>query len=288
MGSMAVPLALLAGKDQIDVFADGSFQELISVGSWAFYAPDPGLENAGIGTGPGIEHFEITAALAGVEAILRVDRTTRPIHVFTDADVCMLLFEHAAERKKLPNRPAFQKSRHLFDRAVHLLAQRRITVTKIGSGSTPEHKHCHQLASGKRRSGIAADPALRKQLAMRMDEQRLNAIQKQQKDLRRKLVALGKQALVIQARWLEVDQQSPAALAATAGGDMELFAKFAQQIRQAAAEEVLDALDVLWTEDDLKIRRLFKLPVSRDLWNFSLEKALGSTDIPETLEPEEE
>jgi hypothetical protein len=51
---------------------------------------------------------------------------------------------------------------------------------------------------------------------------------------------------------------------------------------------VLDALDCHWTEDDLKIRRLFELPVSRDLWNFSLEKALGSTDIPETLEPESE
>jgi len=275
-------------KDEIDVFADGSFQELISFGSWAFYAPDPGLENAGVETGPGIEHFEITAALAGIEAILRVDRTTRPIHVFTDSDVGMLLLEHAAERKKLPNRPAFQKSRHLFDKSVHLLAQRWITVTKIGSGSTPEHKYCHQLASAKRRSAIGTDPALRKQLAMRLDEQRLTAIQKQQRDLRRKLVALGKQALVIQVRWLEVDQQSPATLAATAGGDMELFAEFAHQIRQAAALEVLDSLDCHWTEDDLKIRRLFKLPVSRDLWNSCIEKAAGSSDIPETLEPESE
>jgi hypothetical protein len=97
---------------------------------------------------------------------------------------------------------------------------------------------------------------------MRLDEQRLNAIQKQQKDLRRRLVALGKQALVIQGRWLDVEQQSPAALGATAGGDMELFAEFAQQIRQAAALEVLDALDCHWTEDDLKVRRLFKLPVN--------------------------
>jgi len=121
---------------------------------------------------------------------------------------------------------------------------------------------------------------------MRKDERRSTAIQKQQRDLRRKLVALGKGALVIQARWQEVDELSPAALAATAGGDMELFAKFARPIRQTAAIEALDSLDVLWREDDLKIRGLFGLPVSRNLWNSSLEKAMGSTDIPETLESE--
>jgi hypothetical protein len=122
---------------------------------------------------------------------------------------------------------------------------------------------------------------------MRLDEQRLTAIQKQQRDLRRKLVALGKQALVIQARWLEVDQLSPPRWRRRQAATWNCL-QFAQQIRQAIAEEVLDALDCHWTEDDLKIRRLFKLPVSRDLWNFSLEKALGSTDIPETLEPESE
>jgi hypothetical protein len=134
----------------------------------------------------------------------------------------MLLLEHASERKKLPNRPAFQRSRLLFDWALRLASQRRITLTRIGSGSTPEHKYCHQLSSTRLRSGIAADPALSRQLAMRKDEQRLTAIQKQQKDLRRKLVALGKEALVIQARWQEVDQLSPAV---AAGGDTELFAE---------------------------------------------------------------
>lgn len=65
-------------------------------------------------------------------------------------------------------------------------------------------------------------------------------------------------------------------------------AELVQRVRQAAALEVLTALAVLWTEDELTIRRLFKLPVSPNLSNSSLEKALGSTDIPETLEPESE
>jgi hypothetical protein len=63
-------------------------------------------------------------------------------------------------------------------------------------------------------------------------------------------------------------------------------AELVQQVRQAAALEVLTALAVLWTEDELTIRRRFGLPVSRGLWESSLEKPLGSTDIPETLDPE--
>jgi len=286
MACMAAALALLPGKSEIDLFGDGSFQDLISIGSWAFFAPGLGLESAGVETGPGIEHFEITAVLAGIEAILAIDQTRRPIQVFSDSDVGILLLEHAAERKKLPNRPAFQRSRQLFDWALRLTSQRRVNLTRIGSGSTPEHKYCHQLASTALRSAIAADPALSRQLAMRKDAQRLHAVQKQQQDLRRKLVALGKEALVIQARWQEVDELSPGALAAAAGGDMELFAKFEKPIRQAAALEVLDSLDFHWSEDDLKIRRLFGLPISRGLWESSLEKAMGSTDIPETLESE--
>ena len=288
MGSMATPLALGPGKTEITLFGDGSFKDLISVGSWAFYAPDFALANAGMESGQTVEHCESIAVLAGLEAILSVDRTERPIHIFTDCDAAIKLIQHAADHKSLPTGSVMQRVQHLFERASRLTAQRRVWLTRITSGSTPEHKYCHKLASNRLRSGIAADPALSRALAMRLDEQGLTAIQKQQKDLRRKLVALGKEALVIQARWMDVDELSPAALAATAGGDMELFAKFAQQIRQAAAEEVLDALDCHWTEDDLKIRRLFRLPVSRDLWNFSLEKGLGSTDIPETLEPESE
>ena len=282
---MAPAVALCAGKKTIDLVGDGSYQDLIHVGSWGFFAPDFGVGNSGIETGPGgVEYFEITAVLAGIEAILRIDRTTRVIQVFTDSDVGIILLEHAIERKKLPNRPAFQRSRQLFDWALRVTSQRRITLTRIGSGSTPEHKYCHQLASTALRAAIAADPSLSRQLSMRKDEQRLAAIQKQHKDLRRKLVALRKEALVIQARWQDVDELAPAALAG--GTDMDLPAEIVKRIRQAAALEVLDSLDCHWTEDDLKIRRQFGLPVSRDLWNSSLEKAMGSTDIPETLESE--
>ena len=57
MDSMSTPLALFAGKDEIRLFGDGSYQELISFGSWAFYAPEFGLQNAGVERGRTIEHL---------------------------------------------------------------------------------------------------------------------------------------------------------------------------------------------------------------------------------------
>jgi ribonuclease HI len=284
---MATAFALPPGKPDILLFGDGSFQDLISMGSWAFYAPGFDLENAGMEPGPGIDYFEITAVLAGLEAILSIDHTQRPIRIFTDCDCGMLLFQHAIARKRLPTQPIFQRVRHLFDWALHLLSQRGISLTRIGSGSTPENKHCHQLASLKLRSGIAADPALSSQLAMRRHTQGLTVIRKQQRVLRRKLKELEKEAHAIQAKWQVFSPPSVAAPAAAAGSDMDLPTELVHRIRQAAALDVLNAMDVVWKEDELTIRRLFGLPVSRNLWNSSLERAAGSTDV-ETLEPESE
>jgi len=38
MSSMARPVALEQGKNEIALFGDGSFQDILSVGSWAFGA----------------------------------------------------------------------------------------------------------------------------------------------------------------------------------------------------------------------------------------------------------
>jgi ribonuclease HI len=166
MGFMATPLALEPGKTEVTLFGDGSFQDLISVGSWAFYASDFGLANAGMEPGQTVEHFESIALLAGLEAILSIDRTRRPIHIFTDSDAAIKLIKDAANHKKLPTGSVTQRVQHLFERASLLTARRRVSLTRIASGSTAENKHCHRLASLKFRSGMAADPALSSQLAM--------------------------------------------------------------------------------------------------------------------------
>jgi hypothetical protein len=66
--------------------------------------------------------------------------------------------------------------------------------------------------------------------------------------------------LTIEAQWRKVNSPDPAA----GGDDTAMPAELVQRVRQAAALEVLTALAVLWTEDELTI------------------------DIPETLEPESE
>jgi ribonuclease HI len=179
MDFMATPLALEPGKTEVTLFGDGSFQDLISVGSWAFYAPDFDLANAGMEPGQTVEHFESVALLAGLEAILSIDRTRRPIHIFTDCDAAIELIRSAAGHKGLSTGSVMQRVQHLFERASLLTAQRRVLLTRTASGSTPGNKRCHQLASLKLRSGMAADPALSSQLAMHRQKQRLTTIKQE-------------------------------------------------------------------------------------------------------------
>ena len=92
---MSSVFALAPARCKIDLFSDGSFQDMISLGSWAFVAPGLGVEDTGVESGAGIEHFEIVAVLAGVETIARLDQTCRPIRVFTDSECGMLMLQHA-------------------------------------------------------------------------------------------------------------------------------------------------------------------------------------------------
>jgi hypothetical protein len=279
--------ALIPGESEIGVIADGSYQELIALGSWAFYIPTFELQNSGLESGSSIEHFELTAVLSGIEAILVIDRTPRPIHIFTDSDCALLQLQLATERKPLPGRPIFDRVRHLYDRCMNVASQRPLLLTRIKSGSSPEHRHCHLLASLELRGAVAADPALTRRLAAKRQQQRLKTLLKQRRDLTRKLAALEKEAASTQARLQELEQPPDAALAATGDRLGPLAADDVRRIRQAAALEVLDALDCLWTDDAVKIRRLFGLPIGRDLWESSLERFVDGP-LPPTFEPEPE
>jgi hypothetical protein len=111
-------------------------------------------------------------------------------------------------------------------------------------------------------------------------------IKKQERALTRQLKGLEKETLAIQAKWQQFNPPPAAVAEAASDSDIHLPAELIHRIRQQAALDVLNSLGFRWTEDELAIRRQFGLPVSRNLWNSSLEKAMGSTDIPETLESE--
>jgi ribonuclease HI len=272
---MSSVFALAAAKSQIDLFSDGSFQDMISLGSWAFFAPGLGVEDTGVESGTGIEHFEIVAVLAGVETIVRLDQTCRPIRVFTDSECGMLMLQHAVERKRLPIRPMFQRVQHLYDRAVASTALRPISITRLGSSGTKELKYCHKLALMKLRASINADPALSLQAAMRRNTQRLATIRKHQKQLAGNFAALQKEAVMIEEQWRKLGKP-PAAAAPTGGADFDLSAESSDQMRQTIALELLDELKTLWQQQELTIRQRFRLPVSRDLYAASVGAMLGS------------
>jgi ribonuclease HI len=267
---------------EIDLFSDGSFQDTISFGGWAFFAPELGIEDAGVETAGGIEHLEVVAVLAGVEAIGRLDQERRPIRVFTDSECGMLMLQHAIERKRLPIRRMFQRVQHLYDRALASTAMRPISITRLGSSSTKELKHCHKLALLKLRASIAADPALSLQAAMRRNEHRLIAIKKKKRELASNFAALQREAALIDQQWRKLSEP-PAAADTGFGSSIES----SDQLRQTVALEMLDALRIIWQQQEVTIRQLLGLPVSRDLYQASIGATLCSTDFLLRQSPEE-
>jgi hypothetical protein len=119
-------------------------------------------------------------------------------------------------------------------------------------------------------------------------QHRLRMIARRRADLKREVTSLRQEAASVQARLHKSGGPPDAALLASlAAFDVELPLDEVVRIRQAAALEVLEALDFRWSEDELTVRRQFGLPIDRNLWESSLEKAFGSTDVPPTLEEED-
>jgi len=185
-------LALPAAKEEIHLIGDGSFLNTVCLGSWAFVAPDLGLQNVGSASGEAVDYFETLALLSGLSAIQRIDRTSRPIAIATDSKCAFRLLSCAADREPLPPVRMFNRVRSLYGWAESLAGQRAYSLRLIGSSSTAEHKTCHRLSVRNLRARIAADPALARLAALRGKEQNLRAIKRQ-------LVQLQEKALVLKA-----------------------------------------------------------------------------------------
>jgi len=122
---------LAAGLPEIHIFGDGSFQQLLGTGTWAFSVPAFALQQVGLEAGPSVEHFEIRAALSAIHTVLELDQTRRPLRVFTDSEIALNFLQHAAKRDLLPPRKSFHRVRVLYDLAVALAAQRRVVPVKV-------------------------------------------------------------------------------------------------------------------------------------------------------------
>jgi ribonuclease HI len=194
---------------EILLFADGSYQQLISLGSWAFCAPGLGVEDAGIEAGPSVEYFEIKAVLAGLTKVTTMDRTRRSIRIFSDSDFAFLFLRHAVARESLPVRRTFNRVSNLYSQALDLAAQRRLVLTKVSSGR-PEHADCHRRAAMRLRHEIANDSVLAWQLTLRKEEYRLEAVVKERTAFQLRLEAIEEQAMLLGVRIQALSHGCPA------------------------------------------------------------------------------
>src|SRR6202035_2884525 len=79
-------LSLGSGPEEIMIYGDGSFSYELSAGAWAAHVPSFGLQIVGSGFGPSAGHFEFCALVEGIQAVVRIDHTTRPLHLRTDSE----------------------------------------------------------------------------------------------------------------------------------------------------------------------------------------------------------
>src|ERR1700719_4634769 len=105
---------LQAGSDEIRIHGDGSFQNKLGVGAWAFRVAEFYLDRGAVEVGSGIEVFEFTALVRGIEAVLALDRTARPIHVHGDSQYVQTVFQCLLRNEPLPERKTFNRVRNLY------------------------------------------------------------------------------------------------------------------------------------------------------------------------------
>jgi hypothetical protein len=109
----------------------------------------------------------------------------------------------------LPGRRTFNRVRNLYDRAVDVVSQRRLVLTKVSS-SRPEHADCHRRAIQRLRQEIVSDSALAWQFALGKEEQRLESLFKERATLQRRLDAIEEEAVLIRVRMAALSHKCPA------------------------------------------------------------------------------
>jgi ribonuclease HI len=202
------PKALTAGPSEITIYGDGSYQQQIGLGAWAYSVPSLRLKDASVETATTVEHFEIMAALSGIRRALDVDYTARCFRVHTDSEFTLQFLRHASKGVALPPSKTFARVASLYALAIELSAQRRILPTKVNSVNR-EHRDCHRRAGKVVREALANNPGLAWKVAFRKEEDRLQTIAKEQDSLQRQLDALEDESILIRVRLQSLNSSRP-------------------------------------------------------------------------------
>jgi ribonuclease HI len=181
----------------IELYADGSFCREVSIGAWAFKVPALGLEQVGSSRGSTVTRFEFLAALNGLEEILAVDESERPIHLFSDCESSVALISCLRDGEELKKPRRYDDRADLIPRLQSVLTRRQIQVTRYGGGSL-DHQACHLNASRRLREEVDSDPVLHHQAALVRQRSRLDNLVKEREPLLDKLSRLDEEISLLQ------------------------------------------------------------------------------------------
>ena len=165
----------MPGEPEVDVFADASASDDLGVGSWAYLIPTFDVRGAGIDNGGHIERYELAGAVSGIEAAASIDYSTRPIRVHTDSDFVLAVLKQLAETAELPPRRSYNRVRDLVQRVSTALGSRVLSFSRC-NGDAADHQRCHLAALSEIRTYIQQNVVLRRELALKREEQKLSGL----------------------------------------------------------------------------------------------------------------
>jgi len=168
-------LLLSPGPGEIAIYGDGSFSGDLLVGAWAAHVPTFGLMIAGSDSGPSPGHFEFRALLDGIGAVVRVDQTTRPLHLHTDSEFVIGIIRRLSARADLPKRRSLESIRELYRQAAELIGTRSVRWSRADTKGT-YHRFCHQSARRALREQIRDYLTLHAEAALRYEQRRRGEI----------------------------------------------------------------------------------------------------------------
>jgi hypothetical protein len=137
---------------------------------------------AGIGT-------KLAGAVSRIEAAASIDASTRPIQVHADSDFVLAVLKRLAETAELPPRRSYDRVRDLIQRASTALGPRILSFSRR-NGDSADHQRCHLAALSKIRWHLQNDVLLRRDLALKREQQKLSRLLTRRIQLEKQLQTL--------------------------------------------------------------------------------------------------
>jgi ribonuclease HI len=150
------------------VYADASFADEISVGSWAYLIPAFPMMHCGVEPGSSNNHLEFMAVVHGLTTAAGLDHTGRTFNVYTDSQFAMTLMTHVAHRDQLPERRAYRHVADLYKHACDITTGRKVKASLRTAGDAL-HTLCDSAARQELRRYCAQDEWARRILIKRLE-----------------------------------------------------------------------------------------------------------------------